>query len=77
MKFVAVADLLAARAAKRHLQEDLRRRFAAGAVGIKPVDGGYAVLVNLPHEADAVHLPVEIDGVDVVVEVTGIGFPQS
>ena len=65
-----------ARAAKKRLAAELSEHPAVNGVGIKPVEDGYALKVNLVKEEPELTLPSEVDGVDVHVEVTGPGFPQ-
>jgi hypothetical protein len=73
---VSYVDLATARLAKQHLAAELHHP-AVGGIGIKPVEGGYALLVNLlENTVTDVPVPREIDGVDIHVEVTGTGFPQ-
>jgi hypothetical protein len=71
------SDLETARAAKDSLVETLSAHPAVNGVGIQPVDGGYALVVNLLDESDDLHVPSEVEGVDVHVAVTGAGFPQD
>ena len=70
-------DISVARQAKRHLAEALEPHPDLNGVGIQPVEGGYALIVNVLKDAPDLDVPREVDGVDVRVEVTGPGFPQG
>lgn len=67
---VAVADLVAARAAKAHLLQQLAGAPGVNGVGLTRRRGEYLVKVGLVAAAGC-DVPAEVDGVPVVVEVVG------
>lgn len=73
---VAIVDLQTARAAKQRLIARLPRNAPINGVGLQPVEGGYALKVNLLTADSDLELPATVDGVDVHVAVSGPGFPQ-
>lgn len=73
---MAKVDIATARAAKQRLARVVSGNPKVVAIGILPVDGRYALAVDLVEAAPELDLPAEVDGVDVHVEVTGRGFPQ-
>jgi hypothetical protein len=74
---MAIVDLKTARAAKRHLVADIGREPNINGIGLAPVDGGWALKVNLLTPASRAAIPRQVDGVDVKVEVVGRGMRQA
>jgi hypothetical protein len=73
---VAAVDWDHAQTARAHLLSSLRGRPNVNGVGIAPVEGGFAIKVNLVEFCPEANVPDQIDGVDVRVEVVGRGFKQ-
>ena len=74
---MAKVDLSTARAAKQHLSDKVSRHPKVVSVGIVPVDGRYALAIDLVEAAPELDVPAEVDGVDVHVEITGPGFAHD
>lgn len=74
---MAKVDLSTARAAKPRLAAKVKGHPQVSGIGIKPMGGKYALMVNLLRDAPDLSVPAQVDGVDVVVEITGAGFPQA
>jgi hypothetical protein len=74
---MAIVDLETARAAKLHLAADIGREPNVNGIGLAPVDGGWAVKVNLLTPSSEAAIPHQVDGVDVKVEVVGRGVRQA
>jgi hypothetical protein len=68
---VTVATLDEARRAKEAVLGMLEQHSAVNGVGVAPVEGGFAVKVNLSAPAADVQLPTTIEGVPIVWEVVG------
>jgi hypothetical protein len=66
-----MATLDEARRAKEAVLSMLEHHGAVNGVGVAPVEGGFAVKVNLSAPAADVQLPTTIEGVPVVWEVVG------
>ena len=69
-------DISTARAAKENLAAALSEHPDVNGVGIQPVSGGYALIVNLLADTQDLQVPSEVDGVDVHVAITGPGAPE-
>jgi len=74
---MATVDLKTARAAKKHLVDVIGSQPNVNGVGIAPVNGGWALKVNLRSDRSRAKIPPEVDGVDVKVEVVGRGVRQA
>jgi len=73
---MAAVDLKSARAAKRRLAREIADEPDVNGIGLAPVDGMWALKVNLLTPAHLSAIPGQVDGVDVKVEVTGRGMRE-
>ena len=71
------ADLGSARIAKRQVVDSLGDHPAVNGIGLAPLDGGYAVKVNLLWPVPDLEVPKQVGDVRVITTVTGPGFPET